>query len=157
MNELQWKFKDRSEWGFGAWLAEPWDKEQWADSLSGMACMIHRGSSGAWCGYVGVPPAHHLYGQHYNDEALRHIDDIHGGLTYSAPCTAIQENGGGLCHVPGAGEPDSLWWFGFDFNHLGDRNPADPSTAGGRYWTTAEAKAECAALALQIVLGPAKP
>ena len=28
-----------------------------------------------------------------------------------------------ICHVPEAGRPDHVWWFGFDCAHAGDRCP----------------------------------
>ena len=42
-----------------------------------------------------------------------------GGLTYAAAC---QEDGA-ICHVPKPGEPDNVWWFGFDCAHFGDLIP----------------------------------
>lgn len=33
---------------------------------------------------------------------------VHGGLTYSDRCHDD------ICHVPAPGEPDDVWWFGFD-------------------------------------------
>jgi len=43
--------------------------------------------------------------------------DAHGGLTYSAKCY------GDICHVPKPGEPDDVWWFGFDCAHAMDLAP----------------------------------
>lgn len=43
--------------------------------------------------------------------------DIHGGLTYAAGCK------GDICHVPAEGEPDNVWWFGFDCAHAFDLCP----------------------------------
>lgn len=43
--------------------------------------------------------------------------DVHGGLTYAAGCS------GHICHVPAEGEPDNVWWFGFDCAHSGDLCP----------------------------------
>lgn len=28
-----------------------------------------------------------------------------------------------ICHIPGDGEPDDVWWFGFDCAHAGDHCP----------------------------------
>ncbi len=28
-----------------------------------------------------------------------------------------------ICHIPGAGRPDNVWWFGFDCAHSGDYSP----------------------------------
>jgi len=66
-----------------------------------------------WCGYVGVPPGHPFHGVRYDDANI----SAHGGLTYANDC------GGHVCHIPKEGEPDNLWWFGFDCAHLGDLVP----------------------------------
>lgn len=41
----------------------------------------------------------------------------HGGLTYANGC------GGVICHVPEPGQPDNVWWFGFDCAHIMDLSP----------------------------------
>lgn len=64
-----------------------------------------------WCGYVGVPPSHPLYGKSYNDVQV----SAHGGLTFSNHCH------GDVCHI--ASGEDKLYWFGFDCAHLGDLSP----------------------------------
>jgi hypothetical protein len=43
----------------------------------------------------------------------------HGGLTYANKCQAA----GPVCHKPAPGEPDDVWWFGFDCGHSGDWAP----------------------------------
>lgn len=103
----------------GPWNDEP-DKVQWP-SDTGLPCMIRRGGFGAWCGYVGVPPGHPLHGLGYSDVDV----DVHGGLTYAAPCDGNEETG--ICHVPGPGEPDPVWWFGFDCGHAFDLMPGMPA------------------------------
>lgn len=45
------------------------------------------------------------------------IIDVHGGLTYSGLCS------GHICHVPKPGQPDNVFWFGFDCAHGGDGMP----------------------------------
>jgi hypothetical protein len=60
-----------------------------------------------------VPPEHPLHGKGYDDANL----DAHGGLTFAAACA------GTICHVPEPGEPDELWWFGFDCSHAFDVSP----------------------------------
>jgi hypothetical protein len=40
-------------------------------------------------------------------------------LTYAARCQVD----GPICHVPDPGEPDNVWWFGFDCSHAVDRAP----------------------------------
>ena len=48
------------------WLNEP-DKANWIDEATGLDCMIHRGQSGALCGYVGVPESHPSFEKDYHD------------------------------------------------------------------------------------------
>ena len=59
----------------------------------------------------------------------------------------------GICHVPGPGEPDDVWWFGFDCAHFHDRAPAmerDLSLPSASYKTLDYVRAECASLARQL-------
>ena len=140
----------RELWGEGPWQIEP-DRVDFRHA--GFACLLHRNRAGNWCGYVGVPPGHPLHGVGYSDESpalaealerrKKHpigdnpgmavmlacltgelaprpeiVLDVHGGPTYSGACQ------GHLCHVPEAGEPDALWWFGFDCGHSDDYTPA---------------------------------
>lgn len=44
---------------------------------------------------------------------------VHGGLTYADFC----DDGGKICHVPLEGEPEKVWWFGFDCAHAWDLSP----------------------------------
>lgn len=112
-----WTIPDRRPNYAGPWDGEP-DKAQWVDQDTGLDCLIVRNRSGALCGYVGVPAGHPWHGQDYDN-----VDaDVHGGLTYAAPC---QENDAehGICHVPEPGRPDDVWWLGFDCAHFGDLVP----------------------------------
>lgn len=106
--------KRKKKWAAGPWQEEP-DRVEWR-SRSGLPCLIVRNHLGALCGYVGVPPGHPLHGQNYGDVPL----DAHGGLTYSDKCRA------GICHLPAPGEPDAVWWFGFDCGHAWDMVPGVP-------------------------------
>lgn len=118
MEQREWYDLPRlREFGEGPWDREP-DKVQW-QSETGMACMIRRGPMGAWCGYVGVAPGHRWFEVGYNEIDLD--VDVHGGLTYSAACDGDEESG--VCHVPGPGEPETLWWLGFDCAHTFDLVP----------------------------------
>lgn len=137
---------DKSKWSRGPWDSEP-DHVEFEHV--GLPCILHRvGShSGHWCGYVAVPPGHRLHGKGY-DDAYSLVDDlnIHGGLTYASPCQ------GSICHVPKPGEPDNVWWFGFDCAHLGDISPARadegaPWDIGATYKTRAYVEAETRRLA----------
>ncbi len=101
---------DKSGWGPGPWQAEP-DHAEFRHR--GLACLIHRNQWGVWCGYVGAPPGHPWHGGGYDEVPA----DVHGGLTYSSACA------GDICHVPLPGEPDDVWWLGFDCGHAGDLTP----------------------------------
>ena len=48
--------------------------------------------------------------------------DVHGGLNYSNFCDGSVEERF-VYHVPEPGEPDNIWWFGFDCVHLYDYKP----------------------------------
>jgi len=80
---------------------------------------------------------------------------VHGGLTYADACQE-GDDGETICHVAAPGEPEPLWWFGFDCSHAGDLNPARAyrdlmrgwgGDRGERYRDAAYVKAECATLA----------
>lgn len=142
----------KSSWGPGPWQDEP-DREEWRDPQTGLPCLASRGPLGAWCGYVAVPPGHVLHGR--DIWGIAEIE-VHGGLTYSDKCQ------GKICHVPAPGEPDDVWWLGFDCGHGGDYMPqADQSMKaiglegvtifeGGTYRDLAYVKAEITHLAAQL-------
>ena len=112
-------FPTREEWGPGEWQSEP-DLVEWRDAATGYPCLIVRGSMGALCGYVGLPPGHPLHGKGYSEAEQEHESlNVHGGLTYADAC----DEGGHICHVPLEGEPADVWWLGFDCNHSGDLAP----------------------------------
>lgn len=113
-------FTEKATWGYGPWIDEP-DKMQWRDDATGLACLAVRNRYGAWCGYVGVPPTHPLHGVDYFDDRLLDAD-VHGGLTYCGDCEHGDE-ATAICHVPAAGEPDDVWWLGFDCGHTCDYTP----------------------------------
>lgn len=104
---------DKSAWGDGPWQSEP-DRAEWKDEATGLPCLAVRGPGGHWCGYVAVAPEHPLHGKDYNEADCA----VHGGLTYASECA------GQICHVPAPGEPDNVWWFGFDCAHCDDMSPA---------------------------------
>lgn len=49
--------------------------------------------------------------------------NVHGGLTFSGECQKGDDPADGICHVPEHGEPDDVWWFGFDCAHASDLCP----------------------------------
>jgi hypothetical protein len=102
---------DKSTWGPGLWQNEP-DRAEWRHA--GFPCLAVRNARfGNWCGYVGVPPDHSEYAKGYSEYNF----DVHGGLTYAGACN------GHICHVPEPGEPEHVWWFGFDCGHYMDFAP----------------------------------
>lgn len=124
--EVQFKqFMDRSEWGEGEWDNEPFDRIYWEDRATGYPCILRRGPSGAWCGYVGVGKEHPLYGHgmmgedEEKEEKLLSLD-VHGGVTYTEPCQEDDKEYG-VCHLT-EGE-DDRWWIGFDCGHAFDIIP----------------------------------
>jgi hypothetical protein len=101
---------DKSTWGDGPWQYEP-DRVEFEHA--GLPCLALRNPHGAWCGYVAVPPGHPLHGKDYDVPDV----SVHGGLTYANRCS------GHICHVPKPGDPDDVWWFGFDCGHFQDLMP----------------------------------
>lgn len=130
---------DRANWGPGPWDNEP-DRLEWRHN--GTPCLMVRNRFGVWCGYAAVPPGHPLYGVPY--QALSRIE-VHGQLTYSDMCQ------GDVCHVPAPGEPDDVWWLGFDCGHVFDRMPVlEDYGSWGTYRDLEYVKRETEALADQI-------
>lgn len=127
----------------GPWSDEP-DRIEFEHA--GFTCLMRRNPHmGFWCGYVGVPPGHPWHSKTYQE--LEEVE-VHGGLTYSEACDG--DPTGGVCHVPKPGEPEHLWWLGFNCGHGGDlvpswcRTPEIADLMGGTYrdqeWVTEEVK-----------------
>ena len=155
MEHKTWTTTDKASWGPGPWQDEP-DKEQYADEATGLPCLVKRGPHGGQlCGYVGVAEGHPWFGKDYPD-----VDaDVHGGLTYAGLCQEGPEDKT-ICHIPGPGEPDRVWWLGFDCGHAWDVMPAMQARERERGWApihmpdssykaVAYVKAECTSLARQ--------
>jgi hypothetical protein len=119
MQTIEYRTIDKSKWiERGPWDEEP-DKKQWLDPATGLPCLIRRaGSLGHLCGYAGVPPGHPLHGKHCDEVDVR----VHGGLTFARGCGHGDE-ATSVCHKPDPGEPDDVWWFGFDCGHCMDLSP----------------------------------
>lgn len=130
----------------GEWSDEP-DRAYWIDQATGLPCLLRRGPmSGAWCGYVAVPKSHRLYGHDY-DYGLDL--NVHGGLTYAAPCQE-DDRDTGICTPNG-----TAWWFGFDCAHAWDMCPRYTLTrrrqlAENTYRTIAYARNQVEQLAQQL-------
>lgn len=142
--------RDRSEWGAGPWDSEPQDKVQWQDAATGFPCLAVRNRMGSWCGYVGVAEGHPWFEREYDGVEESGAISVHGGPTFAGFC---QEHlgEGGICHVPGPGEPDRVWWIGFDCAHYMDTVPELEAgwPRGGTYKTLGYVRSEVEGLALQ--------
>ena len=105
--------RNRATWPKGPWTNEP-DRVEWKTKAGLPALIVRNPVMGNLCGYVAVPPGHPWHGRHYGDgiEVA-----VHGGLTYGDECADH------ICHVPEPGEPDDVWWLGFDCGHAGDAMP----------------------------------
>lgn len=125
---IEYRTIDKSAWGDGPWQSEP-DKRQWQDLETGLPCLIVRGPSGALCGYVGVSPDHPAHGKGYDSDPVIDIE-VHGGLTFAKGCGHGDDPAKGICHIPGDGDADHVWWFGFDCAHGWDISPAYDSYGG---------------------------
>lgn len=166
------RFLNKSTWGDGPWQKEP-DKIQWTDERTGLPCLgVRHPTSGHWCGYVGVSEGHPAFGLHYNkadalaepDENGYHGLDVHGGLTFSDFCDEHPDaEAQGICHVPQPGQPEKVWWLGFDCGHAFDLCPAydvylrhqgiptfRSAWFGTHYRTLEYVQEECAKLATQL-------
>ena len=149
--------RDSLGWPRGDWDGEP-DKVQWQDALTGLPCLAVRNPHrGHWCGYVGVSEDHPLYGRNYMDTDF----EVHGGITYADSCQPGDDESQGICHTPDPGEPDHVWWFGFDCAHSGDWSPCEAKyeqEKGGvftqheyeTYKTLAYVQQQCRRLAIQL-------
>lgn len=134
-------------------MEEPWKTEPDHDTFehAGLPCIIHRGPLGAWCGYVAVPPGHVDHGKGINDIRVK----VHGGVTYADACS------GEICHVAKPGEPDDVWWVGFDCAHAYDMTPSmlkyGTVVPGTTYRDQAYVTGETKRLAEQLAAKGAEP
>lgn len=122
METKSWTTINKSDWGDGPWQDEP-DKMQRPDEATGLPCLVVRSPlSGAWCGYVGVTEERPWYRK--NPSGIDLPDGVHGGLNFATFCQDTGDEGHGICHIPGPGEPDHVYWLGFDCGHAWDKQPA---------------------------------
>jgi hypothetical protein len=154
MQAKQYTTVDKSAWPEGPWTSEP-DKMQWQDEATKFPCLIVRNRGGALCGYVGVSDGHRYFGVSYGDldEDIR----VHGGLTFSNFCSPVESEQEGICHLPDAGEPNHVFWFGFDCSHAWDVSPAylrilEGLSSYGEYRDVEYVKNQCAQLAAQLAI-----
>jgi hypothetical protein len=157
MEHRTWITMDKTTWGPGPWSSEV-DKEQFSDEATGLPCLIRRSRHGSLCGYVGVSEGHPWF-ERGDVQAV-----VHDEISYAAFCQEGDE-AETICHVPGPGEPDRVWWLGFSCGGSWDVRPAmdardrehglevirDESES---YKDIAYVKAMCAALAAQAAVAP---
>lgn len=66
-----------------------------------------------------------------------------------------------ICHVAAPGEPDPVWWLGFDCAHSGDLSPSYSHLrrfgSDETYKPISFVEAECRSLARQIAAAPESP
>lgn len=123
MERIEYRTIDKSTWARGPWDDEP-DKVQWQDEATGLPCLaIRHQRSGHFCGYVGVAEGHPLFGRSGEDEL-----EAHGGLTFGGAFCSDEHESHSICHKPGPGEPDHVWWVGFDCAHARDLSPGLQAT-----------------------------
>lgn len=147
MSEPTKRVIDRSKWGPGPWDGEP---DRLDFRAQGFPCFALRTELGHWCGYVGVPRGHPWHGKDCGE--LGDVE-VHGGVTYTEHCD------GPICHVPAPGDPDDVWWVGFDCMHGVDCSPGVTAavrllpdvarSVSGTYRTLTYVKAETVRLAKQ--------
>lgn len=150
---ITWGVVSRAGWGEGPWDTEP-DRIAWTDAETGYPCLMRRSAmSGVWCGYCAVRPGHPLHGRAYDDAETLGDITVHGGLTYANECYGDAETG--ICHRPAPGEPDEVWWVGFDTDHGCDYSPVRADLGRGdahysRYRDVAYVRGEVESLARQL-------
>jgi hypothetical protein len=104
----------KAEWGDGPWQTEP-DRVDFTHA--GLPCLLLRNHHGAWCGYAAVPPGHPWHGKDWTEDDAVSKVEVHWGINYTSLCDGF------ICHVPAAGEPADVWWFGFSCDHAWDVAP----------------------------------
>lgn len=112
--------------GPGEWACEA-DKIAWTDEETGIDCVIRREATGGHLGgYVGVGPDHPLYGCAWSAIPAGLDIEVHGGITYSAPCDESGPPETSVCHVDhdGPRRGSSIWWLGFECNKITDLVPS---------------------------------
>jgi hypothetical protein len=134
----------------------------------GFKCSLHRGPLKAWCGYVGVPNGHPLYGKDYHEHipalAALHAEAMNGGigkrgiitLFCATPDKATMDisfdvHGGVTFAGKHKGGAD-LWHIGFDCSHAGDLTPGVSNFGDGEYRDISYVRDETKRLAEQIAM-----
>ncbi len=132
-------------------MSELWETEgdERDFEAHGLKCAMRRGPVGQWCGYVGIPEGHPLFGEDCDAVSV----DVHGGLTYAddnLPSSWKLKIGRKSLYVADG------WWFGFDCAHAGDLMPEYRAMHphGYVYRDAAYVEHECRNLARQLAEWP---
>jgi len=161
MQTKEYHTTDKTLWGPGPWQKEP-DKRQWLTAAGMPGLIVRNLMTGNLCGYAGVALGHPMFGKdtldHDDDSLLRLI--VHGGITFTGLCTPHEDESRGICHKVEPGEPDKVWWLGFDCGHRVDVSPRmkveDPEihaltrSADAKYRDLAYVTAQVEKLAAQL-------
>jgi hypothetical protein len=87
--------------------------------------------------------------------------EVHGGLTFAHGCGHGDDPAKGICHISAEGEPDHVWWFGFDCAHAWDLCPGyerdRPWTEDSVYRDQRYVEGEVRKLARQLKALPSPP
>lgn len=130
MNQKEWHYDteycDKSNWKAPEYCEGEPDKVQWVSDVTGLPCLaVRHPSSGHWCGYAAVMPGHKWHGKDYNDvHADLGWEHELEELSFSRFCADSKDPSKHICHIPEPGEPDNVWWLGFDFAHSCHLTPA---------------------------------
>ena len=135
----------------GPWEVEIHDWATWVDEETGFTCLIRRNHSGAWCGYVVVPPGHPIFRRLPVSNAEWAVQDdlttgcpvwldVHGGVTFDGHIEC--EPAGVRGHA-----------VGFDCAHSRD---ITPRYAGDRYFGGSSGEYRTADYAIGQVTGMAR-
>src|ERR1044072_1729504 len=134
----------KGQWSKGPWQSEP-DEARWTDATTGLPCCAERAqTTGAWCGYVGVPREHPAFGLAYyvsldsppepaeeaeDDFMRRYREQVRDEWEMAQAHRVAQQFvnhisvHGGLTFAGDRDADPSLHWFGFDCAHGGDLSP----------------------------------
>lgn len=99
-------------------------------------------------------------GEAWCDHQPQSMLEVHGGITFSDSCHESPD-GRGICHKPSPGEPEHVWWFGFDCAHAWDVCPGRDysfDSYDSSYRNVDYVRGQCRDLAKQLdEIGKQKP
>lgn len=113
----------------------------------------------AWIGFLKIMASRREEAEKYPLGDAAEDLKIWGDVSKDYNSWLTKMESGSICHKATPGEPDNIWWFGFDCNHAGDLAPGMQHflSSGYRslhrgdvYRDIAYVEAECASLAKQL-------